>query len=187
MCKQDLINIREGEMLMKIFFPNEYVNSIYEIDYEELLKKGIAGLVFDIDNTLVPYFIETPSEEIMTLMKYLVEKGFKLTLVSNNNKKRVELFAEGLDKGLQVRAFHKSKKPRSVNLKKAAEHMKLEQCKVALIGDQVFTDVLGGNRTGLYTILVKPVSEKDELSTKFKRGVESLVIKQYLKYLENAK
>lgn len=173
---------------MSIFFPNEYVKSIYTINYKKLQEKGIQGLVFDIDNTLVPYFIQTPPKKITGFICRLVRQGFKVTLVSNNTKKRVELFMQQLDnKGLQIKAFHRAKKPSKINLSKAIEHMDLDKKKVALIGDQVFTDVLGGNRTGLYTILVKPISDKDEPITKIKRGIESLVIKKYLKNLDHDK
>ncbi|ONI46566.1 hypothetical protein AN642_02935 [Epulopiscium sp. SCG-B10WGA-EpuloA2] len=169
--------------MVKIFFPNEYLESIFKINYENLRKKGIKGLIFDIDNTLVPYYIKEPTKEILKLFEDLIKKGFNIVLVSNNSKQRVVLF----NQGLKFKTFHRAKKPRSINLKKAIEHMQLQNNQVALIGDQIFTDILGGNRTGIYTILVKPVSIRDEPITKIKRGVEKLVIKLYLKHFEDEK
>ncbi len=162
----------------KIFYPKEYVSSIFSIGYERLMQKGIKGIIFDIDNTLVPFDEEHPTPEIMQLIALLKERGFKIVLLSNNTQLRVEKFNEHL----QLKAIHKAKKPRRGNINTAVASMNLLHNEVAIVGDQVFTDVLGGNRADVYTILVEPVSEKDEWMTKVKRGAERQIIKSYIKY-----
>jgi uncharacterized protein len=163
--------------MLKKLYPNIYVNSIYEIDYLKLQKKGIKNLIFDIDNTLAPFDIKEPDEALITHIKDLKFKGFNICLVSNNNKTRVE----GFNQKLQLHAVHKAGKPKKSGLDRAVNYLGVNHEYIALIGDQIFTDVYGGNRLGIYTILVKPIEKRDEFTVKLKRGVESLVIKKYLK------
>ncbi len=158
-------------------YPKQYVSSIYDVDYEQLKKQGIRGLIFDIDNTLVPYHVKEPTQEILDLVSKLKGKGFRITLVSNNTKIRVLRF----NQQLKLNAIYNAYKPRRLNIHQAVERMKLNTSQVAIIGDQIFTDILGGNRAGIHTILVKPVSERDEPITKMKRGVERKIIDSYVK------
>ncbi|OOB78465.1 MAG: hypothetical protein BEN18_07265 [Epulopiscium sp. Nuni2H_MBin001] len=158
-------------------YPQQYVTSIYDVDYEQLKQQGIKGLIFDIDNTLVPYHVKEPTQEIVDLIINLKDKGFRITLVSNNTRIRVLRF----NQQLKLNAIYNAYKPRRLNLHQAIERMKLKASQVAIIGDQIFTDILGGNRAGIHTILVQPVSEKDEPITKIKRGVEKKIIEQYVK------
>lgn len=164
--------------MIKKLYPKLYLSSIFEINVEELKEEGIKGIIFDIDNTLVPYDVLDPTAEIIDFFEMLKEKGFKVCLMSNNTEDRVMRFNEGL----KVFAIHKSGKPRTKSFKRALELMALPREQVAIVGDQIFTDVYGGNLMGVHTILVKPVSDKDEWITKIKRGLEQKVIKQYEKY-----
>lgn len=161
--------------MYKYFFPDDYISSIFEINVEELKMQGIQGIIFDIDNTLVPYDVEEPTKEIIEFFKQLQEKGFKICLLSNNTKERVIRFNEGL----KIIAIHKANKPLVRNFKRAMQLLETDKSSTAIVGDQVFTDVYGGNRAGLTTILVKPVSEKDEWITKIKRGIERRFIRAY--------
>lgn len=161
-------------MLTRLF-PEKYLNSIFELDIDELVKQGIKGIIFDIDNTLVPYDVAEPTDNIIELFEEIKKSGLQITLVSNNKEDRVIKFNEKL----KVFAIHKAKKPRTINLKRAMELMQLQSEQVAIVGDQVFTDVYGGNRAGITTILVNPVSEKDEWITKVKRGLEKKILRRY--------
>lgn len=167
--------------MFKNFFPNDYISSIFEIDIESLKKQGIKGLIFDIDNTLVPYDVEAPTKEIIKFFKELRENGFKICLLSNNTKERVIRF----NQGLKIFAIHKARKPLVRNFKRAMQLLETDKHSTAIVGDQIFTDVYGGNRAGLTTILVAPVSDKDEWITKIKRGVERRVINAYQKSRKN--
>lgn len=169
-------NSKGGKML-DIFFPDEYVNSIHEINFKQLYKEGIRGLLFDIDNTLAPYDVEHPYKETIDLFEDLKSMGFKIGLVSNNNETRVVKFNEKL----KLYAVHKALKPMTRNLKKAMEVLDLTKKETAIIGDQIFTDVYGGNRLKIKTILVVPISEKDEWITRIKRNTEKKVLNAYLK------
>lgn len=164
-------------MLRKLY-PKLYLGSIFELDLEELKKEGIKGLIFDIDNTLVPYDVAEPTKEIIELFNTLRNETFKICLMSNNVEDRVMRF----NQNLKVFAIHKSGKPRIKSFKRALELMDLSKEEVAIVGDQIFTDVYGGNRMGVKTILVQPVSDKDEWMTKIKRGLEQRVIKLYEKH-----
>lgn len=163
---------------MKKFFPTQYVKSVHHIDYENLKDQGIKGLIFDIDNTLVPYFIQEGDEKLINLLDDLKKNlGFKITLVSNGKKNRVVRF----NRNLKLYAIHKAGKPRTANLKKAMTVMKTDKQSTVIIGDQIFTDVWAANRLGIASILVEPVSEKDEFITWIKRGMERMILKKYMK------
>lgn len=161
--------------MLRKFYPKLYIGSIFELDLETLRKEGIKGIIFDIDNTLVPYDVAEPTEEIIQLFGKLKKDNFKICLMSNNTEDRVVRF----NQNLKVFAIHKSGKPRIKGFKRALELMDLKKEEVAIVGDQVFTDVYGGNKIGVKTILVQPVSDKDEWITKIKRGLEQRVIKLY--------
>ena len=165
--------------MIKKLYPTTYLKSIYEMDIGQLKEEGIKGIIFDIDNTLVPYDEIEPNEQIITFFEMLVSKGFKITLVSNNTEDRVIKFNEKL----RVFALHESRKPLTRNFLKALTLMNCQRHEAIIVGDQIFTDVYGGNKAGIRTILVEPVSDKDEWKTKVKRGLEKKVIKSYLKYL----
>lgn len=162
---------------MKKLFPTDYIKTVYDINYDELYKKGIRGLIFDIDNTLVPYFVEEGDEKLIQLFTRLKEMGFKISLVSNGKKERVLKFNEKL----KLYAYPRANKPGTANLKKAMRVMETTPDTTVMVGDQIFTDVWAANRAGMMGILVEPVSEKDEWITAVKRGIEGLILKKYLR------
>lgn len=162
---------------MNKLFPTHYLKSIYEINIKDLQEQGIKGIIFDIDNTLVPYDEEEPNQRVISFFEKLREAGIKITLVSNNTESRVVKFNEKL----KVFALHKSQKPLTKNFKNALCLMDCQRDEAVIVGDQIFTDIYGGNRAGIQTILVVPVSQKDEWITKIKRGIEKKVIKSYEK------
>lgn len=161
--------------MLECFFPDIYVRSIFEMPIEELKEKGIRALVFDIDNTIVPFDVAEAEERIVELFESFRKQGFQLCLLSNNNKKRVQLF----NRRLKALAIYKAGKPGVKKLYRAMEKMGSTPRTTALIGDQVFTDVFCGHRAKVLTILTAPVCERDQLVTKVKRGLERQVLKQY--------
>ena len=161
---------------MKLY-PKIYLKRVQDITYEMLQKNNIIGLILDVDNTLIDYYKNMP-EGIENWCKELKEKGIKFCIASNSNKKeKVAMVAKKLD----LPYIYFAKKPLKTGLKKAANIMGLEPKKVAVVGDQIFTDVLGANRTGMFSILVEPIEEKDILITVIKRPIENYIKKQYKK------
>lgn len=155
--------------------PKIHVNSPYELDIEILKKNSIEGIVIDIDNTLVPWAEKYADQNVIDLTKKLLDAGYKLCILSNGTKNRVEVF----NKELGLPAVHNAAKPSRAAFQKALKHLGTEPAKTAVIGDQIFTDILGGNRMGLFTILVVPRSSKEFLWTRFVRQIEKLVLRKY--------
>ena len=135
--------------LLERFFPDIYVKSVFELPLEDLKKLGIRGLVFDIDNTVAPFDVAEPDEEIVELFAFLRKEGFKLCILSNNTKERVQLF----NRRLGALAIHKGGKPGIKKLNRAMEIMGTTPKTTAMVGDQVFTDMWCGHRGGLLCIM----------------------------------
>lgn len=157
---------------MEIFIPDIYQKSIYTIDYQKLQNRGIKCLLFDLDNTLVPASIDVPNKKIKDLFTELKEKGFTLILFSNSPKKRLKPFKEKLE----VDALASAMKPLPKSFVKVMKEYKFTVSEVAIIGDQLLTDILGGNRVGITTILINPVSKQDMVFTKLNRRIEDFII-----------
>ncbi len=165
--------------MLKRFYPTHYYESVKHIKYEELLAKGKTSLIFDLDNTLAPFDIVHPTDDIIKFVEGLKKKGFKVCLVSNNKGKRVEIFNEKL--GLPM--VSKAGKPKLGGITKAIKLLGADKDECVMIGDQMFTDVWVGNRLGIVSILVKPIANRDEFTVKLKRGTEKIVFKQYKKHV----
>ncbi|MCL2619534.1 MAG: YqeG family HAD IIIA-type phosphatase [Defluviitaleaceae bacterium] len=157
----------------KYFFPQQMADSVMDIDYNKFWDEGIRGLIFDIDNTLATFDIALPDEATVAFLRSLEEKGFSICFLSNNSKRRVEIFSESLG----YPHIWRAQKPRRVNLYKAIKMLGLDKSQVVLIGDQIFTDCLSGNRAGVYTVLTAPISVKDEWQVKLKRLPEKFVLR----------
>lgn len=162
--------------MKNLLTPDAYVNSIFNITPEMLKNKGIYGLILDIDNTLIATHIKEADEKVIRFIKLLKEHEIKAIVVSNGRKKRVELFCEPLG----IDFLYKAHKPLGGAFKKAIDMMGLSNDKVAILGDQLFTDVLGGNIKGIHSILVKPIDLDEPLFIKIKRIFE----KPFLKNIE---
>lgn len=161
------------------FFPDKYVASTYVIDFEELYKKGYRGLIFDIDNTLVPH--GAPADErAKKLFAKLKSLGFHCCLISNNQEPRVKMF----NQDIQVDYVYNAHKPSTKNYKKAMEMMGTNQKNTLFIGDQLFTDVWGAKRTGIANILVRPIHPKEEIQIVLKRYLEKIVLYFYKRSLK---
>ena len=145
-------------------YPKAYFNNIKDVSIEFLQSHNIKGLLIDVDNTLIDY-----NKNILFGVKEWIDnmdkEGIKLCILSNtNNKSKVDF----------------AMKPLKFGFKKGVNKLKLPNKNIGVIGDQLLTDVLGANRTGMYSILVKPINEKDILITRIKRPFEKKIMDKYL-------
>ena len=158
------------------FYPDEYRDSTYEIDFEAFYKKGMRGVIFDIDNTLVPH--DAPADErAVQLFERLHRTGYGTMLLSNNKERRVKLFAGRV----RTDYLYKAGKPKRAGYRKAMERMGTTKESTLFVGDQLFTDVWGARRCGIYAVLVKPIHPKEEIQIVLKRYLERLVLHFYQK------
>ena len=139
-----------GTILMRMFYPDRREKSAYTIDYADLYRKGYRGVIFDIDNTL----------------------GFSTCLLSNNQKPRVAPFADAVG-SIYIENAHK---PSVKNYQEACRRMGIKEEQAVFVGDQLFTDVYGAKRTGLYNILTEPINPKEEIQIVLKRYLEHIVL-----------
>ncbi len=162
--------------MLEKFFPDEYLDSTYSIDFEQLYRKGFRGIIFDIDNTLVPHGApaDKRAEELFAELKRI---GFSCCLLSNNQYERVSSF----NKNIRVYFIENAHKPARKNYQRAMELMGTDLKNTVFIGDQLFTDVYGAKRTGMYNILVKPIHPKEEIQIVLKRKLEKIVLYFYRK------
>ena len=158
-----------------ILYPNYYFNNVKDITVELLNENNIRGLMLDVDNTLIDINRKMLDglEEWIELMK---KNDIKLCILSNTNKR--DKVKEVADK-LNLPYIHFGLKPLKKGFKKAKAILNLEYTNIAIVGDQIFTDVLGGNRLKMKTILVKPLAEEDIFITLIKRPIEEYIIKKY--------
>lgn len=161
---------------LHMFYPNEYLDSTYEIDFDLLYKKGYRGVIFDIDNTLVPHGAPADARA-EALFSHLKSIGFSCCLLSNNQRPRVELF----NKNIGVNFIEDAHKPSVKSYQKAMKMMGTDTENTLFVGDQLFTDVFGARRTGIHSILVKPIHPKEEIQIVLKRYLEKIVLHFYLK------
>ena len=160
--------------MFNMFYPDDYVASTYVIDFDKLYTEGYRGLIFDIDNTLVPHGAPADQRAIR-LFETLIRIGFDTCLISNNQEPRVKPFAEKVGS----KYVYNAHKPSTKNYKKAMELMSTDEKNTIFIGDQLFTDVWGAKRTGIESILVKPIHPKEEIQIVLKRYLEKIVLYFY--------
>ncbi len=160
------------------FYPDEYVRSTYEIDFESLYKQGYRGVIFDVDNTLVPH--DAPADDrAKALFKRLHDIGFKALLLSNNKEPRVKHFAEDVKYASYI---FKANKPSRSGYFAAMKKMGTTSGTTLFVGDQIFTDVWGAHRAGIRNILVHPINPKEEIQIVLKRRLEAIVLKRYFSH-----
>lgn len=157
--------------MFKTFYPDQYLASTYVIDFEKLYKEGFRGLIFDIDNTLVPH--NAPADDrAIAQFERLKSIGYRCCLISNNQEPRVKMFNEKI----QVDYVYNAHKPSTKNYVRAMEIMGTDRSNTIFIGDQLFTDVWGAKRAGIPNILVKPIHPKEEIQIVLKRYLEKIVL-----------
>jgi len=158
---------------MDIFVPDMYQKSIYTINYKKLKKNGIKCLLFDLNNTLASYEVDYPDNKLRELF-FELERDFKVIIISNSPKNRVRPFKEKLN----VDSAFNSKKPFKKKYKKIMSLYGFKDTEIAVVGDELITDILGGNRMGFTTILVNGLSELEPFHTRVIRKFERKIIKK---------
>ena len=160
--------------MLERFYPGEYVDSTYSIDFDRFYREGYRGIIFDIDNTLVPHGMPA-DERAIALMKRLKKIGYRVTMLSNNKEPRVKMFCDAVD----APYIFKAGKPNPQNYRKAFVEMGTNEKNTLFVGDQIFTDVWGANKAGLHSILVRPIHPKEEIQIVLKRYLERIVLYFY--------
>lgn len=163
-------------MFFKLFYPYEYVDDVFSIDYEKLFQKGYRGIIFDIDNTLVHHGDDS-NETIDSFFKMLQSVGFKTLLLSNNSEARVQRFIRNID----TLYIANAKKPLPGSYRKAVKKMNCKKEEVVFIGDQIFTDIFGANMSRIACILVKFIRLGSEVDFGKRRRLEKVVLDRYFK------
>lgn len=156
------------------FYPDNDVDSAYGINYEQLYKEGLRGVIFDIDNTLVPH--GAPADEAAReLFRRLGRAGIDAVLLSNNKEPRVKSFHDVVG----VKYIHKAGKPGIQGYHRAMELMGTVPDNTIFVGDQLFTDIWGAKKAGIRTYLVKPIHPREEIQIVLKRYLEKIVLYFY--------
>ncbi len=168
--------------MLKTFYPDNEADSTYKIDFEALYTRGYRGIIFDVDNTLVPH--GAPADErAIAFFERLRTIGFDTMLLSNNKEPRVKSFADQVGS----KYIFKANKPSTSGYEKAMEYMNTTKETTLFVGDQLFTDVWGAKRTGIETYLVKPIHPKEEIQIVLKRRLEWIVLYFYHKQQKKEK
>ena len=163
--------------MKNIFYPDVYVKNVYELTADKLKQMGIKAVFFDIDNTLEPFDIEKPRQKVQDYIASLNDEGIKVCIFSNNRKKRIKTFCEGL----KAIGIWKAGKPLTHKLNKIMEKFGVKKEETAIVGDQIFTDILCGNLAGIMSIMTDPICNRDQMITKIKRPIDRWITKRYLK------
>ena len=161
--------------MIEKYYPDLYFDSIRHIDINILKERGIKGVILDIDNTLVPMHTKDADENAINWVAELQKIGFKVCILSNASLKRVTRF----NKEMSVMAIHRAYKPAGKAFLMASKKLGLEPEKVAVIGDQIFTDIYGGNKVNMLTVLVKPIDKKEILYVRLKRHIEKRILSRF--------
>ena len=157
--------------MLNMFVPDMYQKSIYDINYRKLKKNGIKCIIFDLDNTLASINVKSPKKKLKDLIEDLKALNFKIFIVSNSTKRRVEPFKDILC----VDSAYFSLKPLRKKYKKVLKLYKFKETEIVAIGDQLLTDVLGANRMGFTSVLINPIGTVDFALTKLNRMLEGTI------------
>lgn len=161
-------------MFLNMLAPRYTVESVLNINLQELRRQGISGILLDFDNTLLAWSDKAVSNEVIQWVKKALQSGFQLCIVSNAEKSRLRAQANILG----IPYVSKALKPGLSGIRRALKLMNLTRSEVTMVGDQMFTDVLAGNRAGLATILVKPIFLKEQWWMKYVRKLENFIQKR---------
>ncbi len=169
-------------MILERFYPDTVVDSAYDIEYEQLYEEGYRGIIFDIDNTLVPHGAPADKRAI-ALFERLKAIGYRVVLLSNNKEPRVKMFNDAV----KVSYIYKAGKPGRAGYQKAMELMETTTETTFFVGDQLFTDVWGAKRAGIKNFLTKPIHPKEEIQIVLKRYLEKIVLYFYKRSIQKTK
>ncbi len=166
--------------MFRMFFPSAYMKNVYAIDFHSFRQKGYKAIIFDIDNTLVPHGAPA-TPEIIAFFKRLHEMGYETMVMSNNKEPRVKSFAEAVG---DIGYVYKANKPAKASYMHCMQQMHSDASNTLFVGDQLFTDVWGAKRCGIYSILLQPIHPKEEIQIVLKRYLERIVLYFYKKECE---
>ncbi|MDO4286059.1 MAG: HAD-IIIA family hydrolase [Eubacteriales bacterium] len=162
----------------KGLFPDEYLPSAYSIDYERLYREGCRGVIYDVDNTLVPH--GAPADErAVALFHRLHALGYRIMLLSNNREPRVKMFCDAVEGADYI---YKAGKPGVRGYLRAMEEMGTDRDSTIFVGDQIFTDIWGANRAGLRSYMVRYIDPREEIQIVLKRIPERVILAAYFFY-----
>lgn len=161
--------------MLNLFLPNKHVHNIHDVTPEFLQAENKKGIIVDLDNTLIPWNAAHATDEVIEWLREMKEADIQVTIFSNNNANRVSIFADPLEAPFVSGA----KKPFRRAFFQAQKMMKLNKEEIVVMGDQLLTDILGGNRAGFYTVLVVPIIKSDAPITKFNRRLERKVMNHF--------
>ena len=165
-----------------MLYPQVYKKSVKEITWQMIQELGIKGIILDVDNTLIDYN-KTMPDGIQQWCEELKQHKIKFCIVSNSNKKdKVKSVADKL----KIPYFYFAKKQLKLGFKRAKEILQLPESEIAVVGDQIFTDILGANRCHMISILVDPIQEKDIWITVLKRPIENKIKKKFQEKMEQS-
>lgn len=164
-------------MILDKFLPKRYYDSAFLIDIEDLLANHIKGMIVDLDNTIIPWnALDTP-KHLHDWLEHVANAGIKVCIVTNRNLERANIVGNNLALPVIGRAWKPRKKP----FRDAAGIIGTLPSQTAVVGDQIFTDILGGNRAGMFTILVVPIGEKELPTTRILRSLERIILRKFKK------
>ena len=159
-------------LILQALTPDCVFNTIYEITPDFLCKRGIHGALIDIDGTAASHRTELPEKQLHHYIASLQQAGIRAAFLSNNHAARVKKFSEAIGIPFISRAV----KPLPFGFRKGAAVLRLPMKEIAVIGDQIFTDIYGANRAGIHTVLVHPIHPKEEIQIVLKRYLEKIVL-----------
>lgn len=159
--------------MYRLLCPHQVVDTLYDIDFDALAVRGIRGVIFDLDNTIIPWDSCEMCSDISDWLLAVIDRGFKVAIVSNNWRSRVRAIADRFGLPFVSRAY----KPAKAGFRQALAALELEPHEAVVIGDQLFTDILGGNRLGLMTVWVKPLTSHEFIGTRIHRRFEKLAVR----------
>lgn len=169
--------------MLKFLYPKLYLPSVYELTAEKLKSLNINTVIFDIDNTLVPYWVKTPDEKLKAYFQSLIDAGITVSVLSNSREERSRIFCSEMNLSYVYRAG----KPGTKGMRKLLKKLGASPEHSLIAGDQIFTDVWCGNKSGVFSVLIKQITLKDELITLPKRPFEKIVLLFYKLYLKRGK
>lgn len=159
-------------MFLERFVPKQVVSSVHEIDPAWLREKQLSGIITDLDNTLIAAKETEIDSKLAQWLENMKRSGIPIVILSNNKKSRVAAFADAHGIPYIPRAY----KPARKSFAMAIQQLEMEPEQVLMLGDQLLTDVLGGNRMGLYTVLVQPISPIEGVGTRINRVLERMIM-----------
>jgi HAD superfamily phosphatase (TIGR01668 family) len=166
-------------MFFRLLYPFAHIESVFKIDYEKLVESGCKAVIFDIDNTLVHHGDDS-TPEIDELFRKIQSLGLKTLLLSNNSEERIQSFLKNIDSEY----IYDAKKPNPKNYLNAVKKLGLKKSEVVFVGDQIFTDILGANLSGVPSILVDFIRLDTETYYGKRRDVEAIILKHYHKNIK---